>query len=142
MVEEKKKVTVSFEMPRNYAELVEKVVNARGEDKSSFFRRSVYRELARLGFLTLEDKKALGVTIDSMIGNKEIEDFIKEIPDYYYNIVTKIAKKLGMSVEEYIKTVFEEAKSINIPTHALQIIYRHGLKYNLIGKEVNEVKNQ
>jgi len=42
-------------------ELLKKVCKARGEDVSDFVRRSVRKELARLCYLSDEDKKALGV---------------------------------------------------------------------------------
>lgn len=41
-------------------ELIKKVCKARGEHTSDLVRRSVRKELARLGFLSEEDKKALG----------------------------------------------------------------------------------
>jgi len=42
-------------------ELLKKVCKARGEDLSDFVRRSVRKELARLNYLTEEEKKALEV---------------------------------------------------------------------------------
>lgn len=42
-------------------ELINKVCQNRGEDVSDFIRRSVLKELAELGFLPIEQKKALGV---------------------------------------------------------------------------------
>jgi len=41
--------------------LIEKICIARGEDVSDFIRRSIRKELARLSFLSDEDKKALGL---------------------------------------------------------------------------------
>jgi len=41
--------------------LLEKVCEARGEDVSDFVRRAVLKELARLSFLSEDQKKALGV---------------------------------------------------------------------------------
>jgi antitoxin component of RelBE/YafQ-DinJ toxin-antitoxin module len=46
-------------------ELVEKVCKARGEDVSDFVRRSIRKELASLSFLPAEDKKALGIKIET-----------------------------------------------------------------------------
>ncbi|GAI06235.1 unnamed protein product, partial [marine sediment metagenome] len=43
--------------------LVERACKARGENISVFVRRSVRTELARLSFLTDQDKKALGVPL-------------------------------------------------------------------------------
>jgi len=42
-------------------ELIKKVCKARGEQVSDFVRRSVRRELARLNYLSEEEKKALEV---------------------------------------------------------------------------------
>lgn len=49
-------------MPRQDVELVKQIAKARGEDLSDFVRRSVKMELARLSFLSLEEKKALGLS--------------------------------------------------------------------------------
>lgn len=48
-------------MPKKEVELVKKVASARGEDLSDFVRRAVKMELARLSFLSDEEKKALGL---------------------------------------------------------------------------------
>jgi len=45
-------------------ELVRKVCKARGEQVSDFVRRSVRKELARLNYLSDEEKKALEVEAD------------------------------------------------------------------------------
>jgi len=42
-------------------ELIDRVAKARGEQISNFVRRAVKTELARLSYLTPEEKKALGV---------------------------------------------------------------------------------
>mgnify|MGYP000164962777 CR=1 FL=1 len=42
-------------------ELLRRVAKAREEDMSTFIRRAVKRELARLSFLSEEEKKALEV---------------------------------------------------------------------------------
>ena len=41
--------------------LLKDVCKARGEDVSDFVRRAIKMELARLSFLTSEEKKALGL---------------------------------------------------------------------------------
>ena len=46
-------------MPKEDTELIRKIAKARGEDLSDFVRRAIYRELARLDFLSQEQKKAL-----------------------------------------------------------------------------------
>lgn len=42
-------------------DLIKKVSKARGETLSNFVRRATLRELARLSYLTPEEKKALGI---------------------------------------------------------------------------------
>jgi len=51
-------IVVRFEP--HLKELAKKVARARGEDLSDLVRRAVKMELARLSFLTDEEKKALG----------------------------------------------------------------------------------
>ncbi len=46
-------------MDEKEVQLIKKVAKARGEDLSDFVRRAVKRELARLSYLTDEEKKAL-----------------------------------------------------------------------------------
>jgi hypothetical protein len=48
-------------IPKNVVKLLKNVSKNRGEDVSDFVRRSVYKELASLSFLSDEQKKALGV---------------------------------------------------------------------------------
>jgi len=48
-------------MEKQDVELIKKVCEARGEDLSDFVRRSVKMELARLSYLSDEEKKALGM---------------------------------------------------------------------------------
>lgn len=52
-------IVVRFEA--SIKELARKVAKARGEDLSDFVRRAVKMELARLSFLSEDEKKALGV---------------------------------------------------------------------------------
>ncbi len=46
-------------MDEKEIQLIKKVARARGEDLSDFVRRAVKRELARLSYLSDEEKKAL-----------------------------------------------------------------------------------
>ena len=55
-------------MPKKDVELIKRVSKARGEDLSDFVRRSIYKELAALNFLSEEQKKALGQKTDSQRG--------------------------------------------------------------------------
>ncbi len=48
-------------MRKEDVDLVKKVCRFRGEDLSDFVRRSVKKELARLSYLSKEEKKALGL---------------------------------------------------------------------------------
>jgi len=48
-------------MPKEEVDLIKKICKARGEDLSSFVRRAVKMELARLSFLSPLEKKALGL---------------------------------------------------------------------------------
>ena len=41
--------------------LLENISKARGEDVSDFVRRAVFKELAELGFVSKEQRKALGM---------------------------------------------------------------------------------
>ena len=52
---------VTVRLTSRIRELVRKVVEARGLDESDFIRELVHRELARLSFLSDDEKKALGV---------------------------------------------------------------------------------
>lgn len=48
-------------MPKSDVRLLKKVCKARGEDLSDFVRRAVRTELARLSYLSEDEKKALGL---------------------------------------------------------------------------------
>jgi len=57
--------------------LLDKVTQARGEDKSDFIRRSIKKELAVLGLLSLDDRKALGMEqITSQVIDEKIKDSV------------------------------------------------------------------
>ena len=67
--------TVGVRMPIEDRELLKKVCKLRREDVSDFVRRSVRKELASLGFLTIEDAKALG-----MVAPETLDYITKEGP--------------------------------------------------------------
>ena len=46
---------------RKHVDLITTVCEQRGESKSTLFRRAVLRELAKMSYLSPEEKKALGV---------------------------------------------------------------------------------
>lgn len=48
-------------MKKEDLELLRRICNARREDLSGFVRRTVRIELARLSYLTKDEKKALGI---------------------------------------------------------------------------------
>jgi len=52
--------SVTFKLEEADRELLEKVCRARGESFSSFVRRALRMEFARLGYLSQEEHKALG----------------------------------------------------------------------------------
>lgn len=49
-------------MAENDVELIKRICEARGENLSNFIRRTIKMELARLSYLSNEEKKALGFT--------------------------------------------------------------------------------
>ena len=54
---------VSVRLPRDRAELIEKLCYARGEQLSDFIRRAIYRELARMGLLPTEEARLLEIRL-------------------------------------------------------------------------------
>jgi len=56
-------VTVRFS--KRIRDLVRQVAQARGVDESDVIRQAVHEALARLSFLTTDEKKALGVSYSS-----------------------------------------------------------------------------
>jgi len=54
-------VVVGTKMPAKDTDLLKQVCKARGENVSSFIRRAIRTELAKLSYLSEADKKALGI---------------------------------------------------------------------------------
>jgi len=52
---------ISVKFPEDLKSLVEEVSKKRGECLSTFIRRAVKRELARMSYLSENEKKALGI---------------------------------------------------------------------------------
>lgn len=52
---------IGCKIDKELKELLNKVVELRGEDLSSFIRRAIKKELLELGYLTELESKALGV---------------------------------------------------------------------------------
>ena len=52
---------IGIRMQPKDIQLLKIICKARGEDVSDFVRRAIKTELARLSFLTPEEKKALGI---------------------------------------------------------------------------------
>jgi len=55
------KVQMNIKIEKRDLELINKVSSARGEGTADFVRLSIRKELARLGFLTAMQLKALGI---------------------------------------------------------------------------------
>lgn len=53
---------IGLRMAENDVELIKRICEARGENLSNFIRRTIKMELARLSYLSNEEKKALGFT--------------------------------------------------------------------------------
>jgi len=56
-------LVIGFRMDKETTVLLRSVCKARGEDLSNFVRRAVKIELARLSYLSDEEKKALGLPL-------------------------------------------------------------------------------
>jgi len=56
-----KRESITFKLEEADRQLLEKVCRARGESLSSFVRRALRREFARLGFLSQDEMKALEI---------------------------------------------------------------------------------
>ena len=54
-------LTIGVRISKEDRELLDTVCRARGEDLSDFVRRSIRKELASFGFLSDDQKKALGM---------------------------------------------------------------------------------
>jgi len=52
---------VHVRFSKRIRDLVKQVADARGSDESAVIRQAVHLELARLSFLTNDEKKALGI---------------------------------------------------------------------------------
>lgn len=61
---------IGFRMAEEDVVLLKKVSDARGEDTSDFIRRSIRTELARLGYCSAEQEKALGLTFGGRNENR------------------------------------------------------------------------
>jgi len=55
-----KQKIIAVKFPKGLVALIRKISNERGECISTFVRRSVRKELARMGYLSESEKKALG----------------------------------------------------------------------------------
>jgi len=55
---------IGFKVPLEIHEIVTRVSKARGQNMSGFLRRVLLQELARLGFLSDEQMKALGINTE------------------------------------------------------------------------------
>jgi len=62
---------IGIRMSPNEIALLKKVSRARGEDISDFVGRAIKSELARLSYLSPEEKKALGIRSEVIIDKQE-----------------------------------------------------------------------
>ena len=53
--------TIGFRVTEEFYELLKMVCEFRGEDISDFIRRAILKELGKLGYLPVEQTKALGI---------------------------------------------------------------------------------
>lgn len=60
-VHEKYTETLAIRMTKQDLALLQRICKARGEDASGFLRRAMRIEFAKLGFLSEEEKQALGL---------------------------------------------------------------------------------
>jgi hypothetical protein len=63
--------SVSARIPQQQKTLLEKACKTNGEEVSTFIKRSIQKELARLTSLTDEEKQALGIGNESQLVRKE-----------------------------------------------------------------------
>lgn len=61
-------------MKEGDVELVKSICEARGENLSNFVRRAVRKELARLSYLSEDEKKALGLATKQHRGWEGVND--------------------------------------------------------------------
>ena len=54
---------MGFWETREIVDLMDKVSKSCGTNRSSFIRETIRRRLAELSFLTVEDKKSLGIDV-------------------------------------------------------------------------------
>lgn len=73
-----KEKVFGFRIPDNIHSLVKSVSDARGESISTFLRRIVLEELARLSYLDAFQKKALGVSSTSIENTTQEEGVVAE----------------------------------------------------------------
>jgi len=62
---------IGIRMSSGEIALLKKVSHARGEDVSDFVRRAIKSELARLSYLSSNEKKALGIRSEPIVGRQE-----------------------------------------------------------------------
>jgi len=65
------KGVIGIRMETSEIRLLRDITRARGEDISDFVRRAVKTELARLSYLSAEEKKALGIRPEAIVDTHE-----------------------------------------------------------------------
>lgn len=61
MAEPEEQVYIGARVPKRMLTILKEVCQKRGEDVADFIRRNIYTELAEMGYLTEQEKKALGI---------------------------------------------------------------------------------
>ena len=69
---EKYTETLTIRMTKQDLALLQRICKARGEDVSGFLRRAMRVEFAKLGFLTEEERQALGIH-ESQMESSQLE---------------------------------------------------------------------
>ena len=55
-------IYIGARVPIRISDILKKVCEQRGEDAANFIRRTIYTELAQLGYLSESECKALGIS--------------------------------------------------------------------------------
>jgi len=63
--------TLTVRITKRDLAMLEKIASMRREDASTFIRRAMLKEFAELGFLSEEERQALGIGVDGSRGGEE-----------------------------------------------------------------------
>ncbi|MDD3813263.1 MAG: hypothetical protein PHZ02_01345 [Desulfocapsaceae bacterium] len=71
MADEEEQVYIGARVPKRISTILKEICQKRGEDVADFIRKNLYIQLAEMGYLTDEDKKALGIKVEKLKTEKE-----------------------------------------------------------------------